>query len=135
MLREPRLSILQHCRPSASNGRQRILERDPRLTLTVLCAADGEPQLASTVIDTIMAGLPGPRGAPGPVGPPGDSRGWLQGWHPGQGGHSSVMERGWCLQGRELIPTARALVARSNCGFIFLSDCFTLGRTHLEKLD
>ncbi|KAK2537556.1 Col26a1 [Columba guinea] len=32
---------------------------------------DGEPQLASTVIDTIMAGLPGPRGAPGPVGPPG----------------------------------------------------------------
>ncbi|XP_030910960.1 collagen alpha-1(XXVI) chain isoform X5 [Melopsittacus undulatus] len=33
--------------------------------------SDGEPQLASTVIDTIMAGLPGPRGAPGPVGPPG----------------------------------------------------------------
>ncbi|XP_009676407.1 collagen alpha-1(XXVI) chain isoform X5 [Struthio camelus] len=32
---------------------------------------NGEPQLASTVIDTIMAGLPGPRGAPGPVGPPG----------------------------------------------------------------
>ncbi|XP_019348932.1 collagen alpha-1(XXVI) chain isoform X3 [Alligator mississippiensis] len=32
---------------------------------------NGEPQLASTIIDTIMAGLPGPRGAPGPVGPPG----------------------------------------------------------------
>ncbi|XP_058710731.1 collagen alpha-1(XXVI) chain [Poecile atricapillus] len=32
---------------------------------------NGEPQLASTVIDTIMAGLPGPRGAPGPAGPPG----------------------------------------------------------------
>ncbi|KAJ6655710.1 hypothetical protein lerEdw1_004763, partial [Lerista edwardsae] len=32
---------------------------------------DGEPQLASTVIDTILAGLPGPRGAPGPIGPPG----------------------------------------------------------------
>ncbi|XP_032563646.1 collagen alpha-1(XXVI) chain isoform X6 [Chiroxiphia lanceolata] len=32
---------------------------------------NGEAQLASTVIDTIMAGLPGPRGAPGPVGPPG----------------------------------------------------------------
>ncbi|XP_010571826.1 PREDICTED: collagen alpha-1(XXVI) chain [Haliaeetus leucocephalus] len=32
---------------------------------------NGEPQLASTVIDTIMAGLPGPRGAPGPIGPPG----------------------------------------------------------------
>ncbi|XP_025892792.1 collagen alpha-1(XXVI) chain isoform X7 [Nothoprocta perdicaria] len=32
---------------------------------------NGEPQLASTVIDTIMSGLPGPRGAPGPVGPPG----------------------------------------------------------------
>ncbi|XP_021271484.1 collagen alpha-1(XXVI) chain isoform X9 [Numida meleagris] len=32
---------------------------------------NGEPQLASTVIDTIMAGLPGPRGAPGPMGPPG----------------------------------------------------------------
>ncbi|XP_066492570.1 collagen alpha-1(XXVI) chain [Tiliqua scincoides] len=32
---------------------------------------NGEPQLASTVIDTILAGLPGPRGAPGPIGPPG----------------------------------------------------------------
>ncbi|XP_007421636.1 collagen alpha-1(XXVI) chain [Python bivittatus] len=32
---------------------------------------NGEPQLASTVIDTILAGLPGPRGAPGPVGLPG----------------------------------------------------------------
>ncbi|XP_071303950.1 collagen alpha-1(XXVI) chain isoform X4 [Agelaius tricolor] len=32
---------------------------------------NGEAQLASTVIDTILAGLPGPRGAPGPVGPPG----------------------------------------------------------------
>ncbi|ETE65889.1 hypothetical protein L345_08337, partial [Ophiophagus hannah] len=32
---------------------------------------DGEPQLASTVIDTILAGLPGPRGAPGPIGLPG----------------------------------------------------------------
>lgn len=42
-------------------------------TLTaLLCHTDGEPQLASTVIDTIMAGLPGPRGAPGPVGPPGN---------------------------------------------------------------
>lgn len=42
--------------------------------LTVLLFnTDGEPQLASTVIDTIMAGLPGPRGAPGPVGPPGNA--------------------------------------------------------------
>ncbi|XP_061461402.1 collagen alpha-1(XXVI) chain isoform X2 [Rhineura floridana] len=32
---------------------------------------NGEPQLASTVIDSILAGLPGPRGAPGPIGPPG----------------------------------------------------------------
>uniref|UniRef100_A0A8C7DUQ8 Collagen type XXVI alpha 1 chain n=1 Tax=Naja naja TaxID=35670 RepID=A0A8C7DUQ8_NAJNA len=32
---------------------------------------NGEPQLASTVIDTILAGLPGPRGAPGPIGLPG----------------------------------------------------------------
>ncbi|XP_015263463.1 PREDICTED: collagen alpha-1(XXVI) chain [Gekko japonicus] len=32
---------------------------------------NGEPQLASTVIDTVLAGLPGPRGAPGPIGPPG----------------------------------------------------------------
>ncbi|XP_067328152.1 collagen alpha-1(XXVI) chain isoform X4 [Anolis sagrei] len=32
---------------------------------------DGEAQLASTVIDTILAGLPGPRGAPGPIGLPG----------------------------------------------------------------
>ncbi|KAM9117502.1 collagen alpha-1(XXVI) chain isoform 1-T1 [Pangshura tecta] len=32
---------------------------------------NGESQLASTIIDTILAGLPGPRGAPGPVGPPG----------------------------------------------------------------
>ncbi|XP_067393939.1 collagen alpha-1(XXVI) chain isoform X2 [Emydura macquarii macquarii] len=32
---------------------------------------NGEPQLASTIIDTILAGLPGPRGAPGPIGPPG----------------------------------------------------------------
>ncbi|XP_053131181.1 collagen alpha-1(XXVI) chain isoform X2 [Hemicordylus capensis] len=32
---------------------------------------NGEAQLASTVIDTILAGLPGPRGAPGPNGPPG----------------------------------------------------------------
>uniref|UniRef100_A0ABM5EMK7 Collagen alpha-1(XXVI) chain isoform X2 n=1 Tax=Pogona vitticeps TaxID=103695 RepID=A0ABM5EMK7_9SAUR len=32
---------------------------------------NGEPQLASTVIDTILAGLPGPRGAPGPIGQPG----------------------------------------------------------------
>ncbi|KAJ7427782.1 hypothetical protein WISP_03855 [Willisornis vidua] len=39
--------------------------------LTLLFGTDGEAQLASTVIDTIMAGLPGPRGAPGPVGPPG----------------------------------------------------------------
>uniref|UniRef100_A0ACB8ECS2 Uncharacterized protein n=1 Tax=Sphaerodactylus townsendi TaxID=933632 RepID=A0ACB8ECS2_9SAUR len=32
---------------------------------------NGEAQLASTVIDTVLAGLPGPRGAPGPIGPPG----------------------------------------------------------------
>ncbi|XP_026528133.1 collagen alpha-1(XXVI) chain [Notechis scutatus] len=32
---------------------------------------NGEPQLASTVIDTILTGLPGPRGAPGPIGLPG----------------------------------------------------------------
>nr|XP_060612965.1 collagen alpha-1(XXVI) chain [Anolis sagrei ordinatus] len=32
---------------------------------------NGEAQLASTVIDTILAGLPGPRGAPGPIGLPG----------------------------------------------------------------
>ncbi|XP_048375165.1 collagen alpha-1(XXVI) chain [Sphaerodactylus townsendi] len=34
---------------------------------------NGEAQLASTVIDTVLAGLPGPRGAPGPIGPPGSS--------------------------------------------------------------
>ncbi|XP_044286291.1 collagen alpha-1(XXVI) chain [Varanus komodoensis] len=32
---------------------------------------NGETQLASKVIDTILAGLPGPRGAPGPIGLPG----------------------------------------------------------------
>lgn len=54
----------------------------------MLCAADGEPQLASTVIDTIMAGLPGPRGAPGPAGPPGDTQGWAAGLAPGHDGQS-----------------------------------------------
>uniref|UniRef100_A0A8D2Q6Q3 Collagen type XXVI alpha 1 chain n=1 Tax=Varanus komodoensis TaxID=61221 RepID=A0A8D2Q6Q3_VARKO len=33
---------------------------------------NGETQLASKVIDTILAGLPGPRGAPGPIGLPGN---------------------------------------------------------------
>ncbi|NXF79577.1 COQA1 protein, partial [Sclerurus mexicanus] len=32
---------------------------------------NGEPQLASTVIDTIMAGASGPKGPPGPIGAPG----------------------------------------------------------------
>lgn len=27
--------------------------------------------MVSTITDTIMSGLPGPRGPPGPVGPPG----------------------------------------------------------------
>lgn len=67
--------------PFTSNRRQRVLERKSwhwaalavgTLTL-LLFNTDGEPQLASTVIDTIMAGLPGPRGAPGPVGPPGNA--------------------------------------------------------------
>ncbi|KAG8450728.1 hypothetical protein GDO86_003124, partial [Hymenochirus boettgeri] len=32
---------------------------------------NGEPHLISTITDTLMSGLPGPRGPPGPVGPPG----------------------------------------------------------------
>ncbi|XP_044531570.1 collagen alpha-1(XXVI) chain [Gracilinanus agilis] len=34
---------------------------------------NGESQASSTVIDTIMAGIPGPQGPPGPPGPPGPS--------------------------------------------------------------
>ncbi|CAH2219849.1 Hypothetical predicted protein [Pelobates cultripes] len=34
---------------------------------------NGEPHLVSTITDTIMSGLPGPRGPPGPIGPPGPS--------------------------------------------------------------
>uniref|UniRef100_A0A8C5M0T1 Collagen alpha-1(XXVI) chain n=1 Tax=Leptobrachium leishanense TaxID=445787 RepID=A0A8C5M0T1_9ANUR len=32
---------------------------------------NGEPHLVSTITDTIVSGLPGPRGPPGPAGPPG----------------------------------------------------------------
>ncbi|XP_053562238.1 collagen alpha-1(XXVI) chain [Bombina bombina] len=32
---------------------------------------NGETHLVSTITDTIMSGLPGPRGPPGPIGPPG----------------------------------------------------------------
>ncbi|XP_073523873.1 collagen alpha-1(XXVI) chain isoform X2 [Phyllobates terribilis] len=32
---------------------------------------NGEPHLISTITDTIMSGLPGPRGPQGPIGPPG----------------------------------------------------------------
>ncbi|KAM4699093.1 collagen alpha-1(XXVI) chain [Discoglossus pictus] len=32
---------------------------------------NGEPHLVSTITDTIVSGLPGPRGPPGPIGPPG----------------------------------------------------------------
>lgn len=64
-------------------------------------SADGEAQLASTVIDTIMAGLPGPRGAPGPVGPPGDSQGWAAGLAGREDGHSPWAVRGpWVPAGR-----------------------------------
>ncbi|XP_031823890.1 collagen alpha-1(XXVI) chain isoform X1 [Sarcophilus harrisii] len=34
---------------------------------------NGDSQLSSTIVDTIMAGIPGPRGPPGPPGPPGPS--------------------------------------------------------------
>ncbi|XP_056675826.1 collagen alpha-1(XXVI) chain isoform X4 [Monodelphis domestica] len=34
---------------------------------------NGESQASSTIIDTIMAGIPGPQGPPGPPGPPGPS--------------------------------------------------------------
>ncbi|XP_036621612.1 collagen alpha-1(XXVI) chain isoform X1 [Trichosurus vulpecula] len=34
---------------------------------------NGDSQLSSTIIDTIMAGIPGPQGPPGPPGPPGPS--------------------------------------------------------------
>nr|XP_020861422.1 collagen alpha-1(XXVI) chain isoform X2 [Phascolarctos cinereus] len=34
---------------------------------------NGDSQVSSTIIDTIMAGIPGPRGPPGPPGPPGPS--------------------------------------------------------------
>ncbi|XP_058425061.1 collagen alpha-1(XXVI) chain isoform X5 [Diceros bicornis minor] len=33
--------------------------------------ADGDAQLASAAVDTVLAGVPGPRGPPGPPGPPG----------------------------------------------------------------
>ncbi|XP_016054472.1 PREDICTED: collagen alpha-1(XXVI) chain isoform X4 [Miniopterus natalensis] len=33
--------------------------------------ADGDSQLASAAVDTVLAGVPGPRGPPGPPGPPG----------------------------------------------------------------
>lgn len=84
LLLESRPCIQKLCLPFTSNRRQRVLERKSwdwaalaAGALTVLLFnTDGEPQLASTVIDTIMAGLPGPRGAPGPVGPPGNALSW-----------------------------------------------------------
>lgn len=158
----PRAQILHPkccCLPLASNRRQGILGRSPACwdwaalaagTLTALpFNADGEPQLASTVIDTIMAGLPGPRGAPGPIGPPGNKL--SRAANPVMTGKMSkkkfLMETGvvcgmpagkasgphW--KGSRGVGPGVRRVARSNqiSYLLIAADCFAFGRTHLEK--
>ncbi|XP_063002873.1 collagen alpha-1(XXVI) chain [Elgaria multicarinata webbii] len=58
--------------PSASPGLPLTFQQGVLYSLQSNAEKEnGETQLAPTVIDTILAGLPGPRGAPGPVGLPG----------------------------------------------------------------